>query len=75
MSQIKKPTLSDYVKIEDFASTCAELSRTLSLLNNHIEILKRSGDVDSLRQLDNDLNTFLSKVVSSYKSTLSENED
>ena len=75
MSQIKKPSLSDYIKIEDFASACAELSSTLSLLNNHIEILKRSGDVDSLRQLDNELNTFLFKVVSSYKSTLFENED
>lgn len=68
--QIQKPSLSDYNRISEFAHVCSHLNSTLSLLNNHIDVLKRSGDVDSIRDLDNELYSFLSKIVTNYKSTL-----
>lgn len=73
--QITKPTLSDYNKIHDFAICCNNLQHTLNMLNNHIEIIKRTGDVAQLRDLDHELCKFLASVVNKYKSTLTENED
>lgn len=74
-TQINKPTISDYNKIEDFSNACIELQKTLSMLNNHIEIVKRTGDTEALNILNTDLSVFLRSIIISYKNTLSENED
>ena len=75
MSQTKKPSLNDYEKIEDFSFVCIELQKTLAILNNHLEVLKRSGDVDELRVLNNQLKGFVLDSIASYKCKLSEDED
>lgn len=75
MSQIKKPTLQEFNKIEDFSNSCIELNKTLSQLNNFVEVVKRTGDVETLRAFDRDLKTFLYDNIRQYKSTLSEDED
>ena len=75
MDTIKKPTLKEFNKINDFADSCIELQKTLSHLNNFVEVVKRTGDVDTLRRLDNELRTFLTDFVDNYKYSLSDDED
>lgn len=72
---IQKPTLSDYNKIDDFSSAVIDLNSTLQSLNNHIELVKRTGDVEELRNINSRLFNFLTALVSDYKSTLSDEKE
>ena len=75
MDTIKKPTLKEFIKINEFAESCFEIQKTLSHLNNFVEIVKRTGDVATLHQFDDELKTFLFDFANNYKSSLSDNED
>ena len=74
METIKKPTLKEFNKINDFADSCIELQKTLSHLNNFVEVVKRTGDVDTLRNFDKQLKTFLADFVDIYKLSLSDED-
>lgn len=74
MDTIKKPTLKEFNKINDFADSCIELQKTLSHLNNFVEVVKRTGDVDTLRSFDKQLKTFLFDFVDIYKHSLSDED-
>lgn len=72
---IQKPTLSDYNKIYDFSSAVIDLNSTLQSLNNHIELVKRTGDVVELININSRFFNFLTALVSDYKSTLSDEKE
>lgn len=70
-----KITIQQYESLERFANACSDLNSTLSMLNHHVEVLKRTNDIDRLEKLNDSLTSFLSSVVDLYKSKLPHEKD
>lgn len=74
-NKIQHPTIEDYQRLEDFSDVVLGIQSTLARLNNHIEVLKRVGDIDALRHAHDELFDFRAKLISSYKTTLSHGKE
>lgn len=70
-----KLSIQQYENLERFAHACSDLNSTLSMLNHHVEVLKRTNDIDGLEKLNDSLISFLSSVVDLYKSKLPYEKD
>lgn len=68
----KKISKQDYERFEYFAAAVNDLQHTMSMLNHHIEVLKRTGDVDSLIDFNKSIREYFSNVVYEYKHSLSD---
>lgn len=68
----KKISKTDYERLESFATAVNDVQHTLSMLNHHLEVLKRTGDVDSLNEFNKSIRIFLGDVVNKYKLALSD---
>lgn len=72
---IKHPTKSDYRRIQEFTDTIVAINSSLTKLNNHLEVLKRVGDVEALRDFEHKVFDFRVEIVDSYYKTLKEKND
>ena len=72
---IKHPTKSDYRRIQEFTDSIVAINSSLTKLNNHIEVLKRVGDVSSLRDFEAKLFDFRTETIDTYFKTLKDKEE
>lgn len=71
----QKIKLKDYQRLQEFSTSVIELNGTLAVLNHHIEVLKRSADVEAIDALQSNLAGFVSDVINSYIVTLQDDEN
>lgn len=74
-NKIQHPTKSDYKRLQEFSDTIIAINSSLAKLNNHLEVLKRVGDVDALRDFEHKVFDFRVEIVDSYFKTLKEKND
>ena len=68
----KKISKLDYERLESFATAVNDVQYSMSLLNHHLEVVKRTGDVDSLISFNETFERFIKDTIDCYVNSLIE---
>lgn len=74
-NKIQHPTKSDYRRIQEYTDSLVAINSSLTKLNNHIEVLKRVGDIESLRDFESKLFDFRVSIIDTYFKTLKDSDN
>lgn len=74
-NKIQHPTKSDYLRLREYSDIIIAINSSLAKLNNHLEVLKRVGDVEALRDFEDKVFTFRCEIIDCYYNSLKEKND